>query len=993
MKGVIATQSNYWISPNALHFTLNALGDPDYIIVTAVSGAVIVAHMSGVEGLGYDAAHNYQRWPLLVGQIYFPTTTKKYVYAAIPRTLASGEYAQLVYPSEQIDLYGYYINADGEVIEVDGVQQKCPTADAFFFIPLGLIGPSVDSGNNPIERVWMSEFNCGMLNTDEAVAGGVGGWADMIQYSQVTNTMKFMKRVTELIIDGSGKLQMLAGSVLDLFGTAIRSVATSKSSADSESDDQLATTGWLNGVFGKRFLRKDVDDVAEGNYIFRGETVLKKVVTVGDFEKDAQAGIGSRTGVQLLPDGKIVGRDLELSGSLSVPAIKYNSIEVLAGTRWDSAGKGRIKEMVSTDDTTHECRFILDLNEGEPGEFMEGDILRGFWHNIDSTKNADANKDDHKGNIERAGFQSLYCRVVSVEDVVARTVKDVTIYVAKDENYEAKDGDVLLAGGLVTAAMRQYHHEDNTISYAPYPEKYAVLSVSGSFSTEHSERQKFFVYTTSYIARFANVNTWEWEDANFKGGWGDLTGFTMIAEGEDGHIYTKEFSGEALASGDLYVYGVIDQFRRFSDSIEIILSRADGVMSSGETVRADFILKDVEGEVVTGGYTLYITRQSGNEVNDKAWNERIGKMYPDGIPSALTFTIDDVPLTGAVFVVVAYRRVGEQEYTTSSAFTLSHPTVAEVYTLQLSVEPSLNADGTLADGEQAQLTARVFSSAGTDVEGFTYSVARRTDDTAEDQAWNDSHTMNGNTILLTVDDLGVDNAAFIVTASLNEGGNLYRQLTAIQVMKRVTKQKLSIDLGRTSETAKADAVYVVLSPRLLSGTTDITDNTLDTDWSWQIETLDANYDKEWNDAHLEQRELVLTNEQLPANWQNQSPLKISSVCDYRGSEVRSVTSFNRAYPRFRRGETYFLDLDITFDGDGYEDSDFLIEVVNPNGNVTLWPFVRSASKFTMEFQGTETESMMLGKYRVTLWYHKGTSDQDCVDFEPAFEIVSSTEMK
>lgn len=993
MRGVIATQSNYWISPNALHFTLNALGDPDYIIVTAVSGAAIVAHMQGVTGLGYDAAHNYQRWPLLVGQVYFPTTTKKYVYAAIPRTLANGEYAQLVYPSEQIDLYGYYINAGGEVIEVDGVQQKCPTADQYFFIPLGLIGPSVNGSNNPIERVWQSEFKCGMLNTDEAVAGGVGGWADMIQYSQVTNTMKFLKRVTELIIDGSGKLQMLAGSVLELFGTAIRSVATSKSLADSESDEQLATTGWLNGVFGKRYLRKDVDDVAEGNYVFRGETVLKKVVTVGEFEKDAQAGIGSRTGVQLFPDGKIVGRDLELSGSLSVPSIKYNSIEVLAGTRWDSAGKGRIKEIISTDDTDHICKFILDLNDGEPGEFVVGDILRGFWHNIDGAKNATANTDDHKGNIQRAGFQSLYCRVLAVEDVVARTVNDVTTYIAKDENYKAQEGDVIMAGGLVTAAMRQYLNNDSTVTYSPYPEQYAVLSVSGSFSTEHPERQKFFVYTTSYIARFAGVNTWEWEDANFKGGWGDLTGFTMIAEGDDGRIYTKEFAGEALASGDLYVYGVIDQFKRFSDSIEIVLSRADGILSSGDTVRADFVLKDVEGERVTDGYKMTITRQSGNAAADAVWNANIESQYPDGIPSALTLSIDDVPLTGAVFVVVAHRRVGEQDYSTSSAFTLSHPTVAEVYTLQLSVEPSLNADGTLAEGEQAQLTARVLSSAGTDVDGFVYGIARKTDDTAGDQAWNASHTMDGNAILLTIDDLGVDNATFIVTASLHEGGNLYRQLTAMQVITRVTKQKLSIDLGRTSETAKSDAVYVVLSPRLLSGTTDITDKTLDTDWSWQIETLDANYDKEWNDAHLKQRELILTNDELPANWQNQSPLKITAVCDYRGTEVRSVTSSNRAYPRFRRGETYFLDLDITFDGDGYEDSDFQIDVVNPNGAVTLWPFVRSAAKFTMEFQGTQTESMMLGKYRVTLWYHKGTVDQDCVDFEPAFEIVSSTEMK
>ena len=56
--------SQYWIAQNAITFVLNAMGDPQKVSVSISSGAVVMAYMPGVEGLGYDNSHSYRRWRL-----------------------------------------------------------------------------------------------------------------------------------------------------------------------------------------------------------------------------------------------------------------------------------------------------------------------------------------------------------------------------------------------------------------------------------------------------------------------------------------------------------------------------------------------------------------------------------------------------------------------------------------------------------------------------------------------------------------------------------------------------------------------------------------------------------------------------------------------------------------------------------------------------------------------------------------------------------------
>lgn len=775
------------------------------------------------------------------------------------------------------------------------------------------------------------------------------------------------------------------------------------SSGNGGLDAQIAdkvdsmTQGQVESVLakvGNEYLSKRKADKAGGHITFergitsKGETIVARL-EVGNYTSDTQSGLGAASGILATSDGTIKARSLELSTSLSVPSMRYNKIDMIAGTRWDSAGNGKVKHVAVMDEENHQFRFVLDLEDGQPGSFKKDDILRGYWHNINTAENSASNSDDRHGNIQVAGFQSIYCRVTHVEDIVVRTEGDSELYILPDENYKAEEGDRVLSNGYVTVSARAY--EDG--SYSPLPQAQCALCVTGSFSSEESDayRKNFFVYTSTYKARYEGVSNWEWEDSNLMGAWGNLDGFTMYHENEDGTIYKQQYTGEGFITKNAYIYGQLLQFVRYSDRLEVSLSRPDGIITQNSRIRADFVLKTVGGSIIEGGYLLQITRQSGDMNGDEEWNNNIAEAYPEGIPTALYFGIEDVPESGAVFEVTARRQVGGIDYYTKSAFTLCRQEIAETFSLVLRITPSVNSDGTIAEGETAVLTAQVYDSQNKEVSNCSYSVVRQTDNHTEDSTWNSGHSFTGNKLTLTVSDLGESSAIFVVTASVAEGDTVYRKLTGSISMTRVAKQSLSIQLQHRVVTQPYNDVDLLLSPRLLSGNTDITEKTLDSDWGWTIFSGIEDYDAAWNNSHAGKRELHLTLSELPENWHLYAPIPFEAYCNYRGNEVRAIVDSTRAYNRFRAGDTFHVELNITMEGSGHTDSDFEIQVVDQSGFSSVWPFERSGNIFTISFQGTQTESMALGRYRITLWYKKGSESQSVLDFYPAFELVATTE--
>ena len=262
-----AKSTNYWISSTALYIQLNAMGEPDYIQCSVVSGASVLCYMSEVPGLGYDAGHNYQRWSLAAYPSIFPDSERKYVYIAIPRqTTTDNNQAIVVFPGQRIDIYGKAIieqtKEDGSKEVVSGEQIG---DDAYYYIFTGGIISAVKTdADNTRKREWEQHFDCGKLATDEAIAsGGEGAWW---RYNSVSDTITFLKEILKATFnDLSAKVAHITS--LFLGGHELNGVADINETLET-SNDTVVTPLYL-GQFGvKHFLAKDKDDTAAGYITF-----------------------------------------------------------------------------------------------------------------------------------------------------------------------------------------------------------------------------------------------------------------------------------------------------------------------------------------------------------------------------------------------------------------------------------------------------------------------------------------------------------------------------------------------------------------------------------------------------------------------------------------------------------------------------------------------------------------------------------------------------
>ncbi len=177
-----ATTKDYWISPSALHIELNALGNPDYIQASCMSGAQILVYVKDI--IGFDAGHNYRRWPLQAAPTVFNTHTEKYVYAAIPRDMTLAVSAWIVFPSEQIDIYG-----KNEKEEQIGDEK-------YYYVFLqGIISSSGDNGT--VQRDWKEggRIVYGYLSSDEAISA-IPYESEWYNYFSVDNIVTFLKDIT-----------------------------------------------------------------------------------------------------------------------------------------------------------------------------------------------------------------------------------------------------------------------------------------------------------------------------------------------------------------------------------------------------------------------------------------------------------------------------------------------------------------------------------------------------------------------------------------------------------------------------------------------------------------------------------------------------------------------------------------------------------------------------------------------------------------------------
>lgn len=252
----VSSSTEHWIKPDALTINLNHFGDPDYLQVSVLAGAVVMAFKQDV--IGYNAAHNYRTWPLEAANTYLETSSAYNVYARLTRSEVNAR-ALIVYDTVLRDIEGRVISYAENGSEVLGDA----SAD-YFFVYLGQISGSVDSNGQSVQREWLIDFRFGSLDTSQYRNEESGGeWQKMFRLNKVTDMIDVLKTFSSAIFK---KLFIGEKVVLDI-----------KRSVDSDDDvpvgdDNITTSAWtadyVDGEIEKlddRFLSKVKDDETPHN--------------------------------------------------------------------------------------------------------------------------------------------------------------------------------------------------------------------------------------------------------------------------------------------------------------------------------------------------------------------------------------------------------------------------------------------------------------------------------------------------------------------------------------------------------------------------------------------------------------------------------------------------------------------------------------------------------------------------------------------------------
>lgn len=592
-----ATPKDYWISPDALYIELNAMGNPDYIQASCVSGAQILVYVTGI--ISYDAGHNYQRWPIQISPTVFSTHSEKYLYVAIPRTTQDGSYAQIVFPSELVDIYG--INAEGTQVG----------SEKYYYIFLqGIISSSGDNGAN--NRVWSQSLSTGVLASDEAISS-ITKESEWYDYSTVSGLVTFLKDLT--MKAGTTFIQLFAKTIDVVSGGAINLAANSSINFDTNGHINLGTdssitfkgqgtvTGLADNDTDKRSEDKIVTpvyvdnkalsrvhaDTASGHIGFLDGlssdelSVMKKGVQFGENFAEGLTGFGGK----IDGDGAAQLDSLTLRSYLEVPELRFNRVSIQVGNRWRAPGGGIIDHVViDCDENGNELysgTAYLHLEEGEIGKVYEDDICQGIWHDgINPSENAADDYDDGKGNFKFSGFYTAYFRI----------------------------DKVLSVNGGTNNAFHYSLRNDGKWKLFKHPASMMHFVCYGNFS--NADRQQSRYSTLTYERYLTEVNTWEFSERNIAAQFGDLSNLSVFGLKMDGYsAYLK----------NIYMSGTIKQFEAIGRKM-VIDQSLNGYMAPDETETVTVQIVDGYMQDHTNEYNFKVERDTGDAASDAVWNAK-----------------------------------------------------------------------------------------------------------------------------------------------------------------------------------------------------------------------------------------------------------------------------------------------------------------------------------------------------------------------------------
>ena len=554
--------SNYWISANALYIERNALGNPDYIQASCVSGAQILVYIKDV--IGYDAGHNYRRWSLQASPTVFNSHTEKYVYVALPRD-ANASTAQVVFPSELIDVYG------------KNQKEEQVGDERYYYVFLqGILSSSGDNGTTP--REWAAHIETGFLSSDEALAAGPTE-SEWYSYSTVHEEVTFLKNIlmkagTMFLSLCAHVLEIASGGRLSFADTPDRSVSgIAGDETPVDAPDRVATPAYVdNAALSKRHNDKTDFDIelknlrANGTVDVFGNLTVHDAVTVGVYNKGVE-------GAHIDFYGNAEFESIVARTFLETPELRYNRTTITVGNKWQTKGAGIIEKVWDGDNadnadiktelalTSFEGVAKLKLEDGEVGAIALDDKCQGVFHFIG--KNNDTSTTDSKdGNFHFAGFTTIYFLVKEIytaetlpASVRAKLADGEGISENQFFRYELR---AATCAGLPTEDRNRW-----TDTSHPQP----AMHFAAYANETNSDRQSSRLTTTTYQLHLAGMTGWTYTQENIRLIIGWLDGFSFLQRiwDKDKKEFveaTKELHGEGIATGNIYMWGTIDQFDR-----------------------------------------------------------------------------------------------------------------------------------------------------------------------------------------------------------------------------------------------------------------------------------------------------------------------------------------------------------------------------------------------------------------------------------------------
>lgn len=445
----------------------------------------------------------------------------------------------------------------------------------------------------------------------------------------------------------------------------------------------------------EEFVSKISDDVIRGfiemmaglkvnGGLNADEIYAQSKMVVGQYLRGV---VGSSQGVHIGADGSIYARSLYLDETLFVPSIQFNRAMVLLGVFIVAPAAGEIEKVekdqavdehgnllyhklsdegyslyyddegnetiepylerpVSTTINTGKPMYgvtgwaELKLENGEFGSLAVGDMLLGFWHNVNtnSEEDIDGTFDEDLGHIVRDGNYAL------------RGFSSVYFVVDAIDNFE-KNG-------------KRFHYTLRCASDSSWKQRFhpeVGMNFYGFGNMTNKERQSIYIITREYSLRLINKNWWTYNYDNVIEVNGKLDGFAMRAKNRAGQEYIKWFSGYGRVGGNEYIFGSIDQFERVAYRMEIDQSLG-GSIAPNETETVSVRILSAYGEDVTERFTIIsVTRTTGDEASDAVWNAEHTQV---GNPFEIGFNdlgIDGIHKTLATFYVTATDETNDDE--------------------------------------------------------------------------------------------------------------------------------------------------------------------------------------------------------------------------------------------------------------------------------------------------------------------------------------------